>query len=227
VNVELHVQGDVPRTEADKARQQIERLERYLDHPPESARLTVRHEDPGARRPYLADASVRYDGRLVAAHARGESPSKAAKEAAERLRRQLRRIVDSEVAQRNEPTRIVDRGTYSSRPKSVAEAVAEMLDADEEFLPFVDSATGDEVLAYIRDDGRIGLIVPPGSGAAADDEIVVAEASRYSAPLELDEAKREMDERDARFLFFVDAEDGRAKLLYLRRDGDYGLLEPV
>jgi hypothetical protein len=29
-----------------------------------------------------------------------------------------------------------------------------------------------------------------------------------------------------RFLYFIDAGDGRGKVLYLRHDGDYGLVEP-
>jgi len=36
-----------------------------------------------------------------------------------------------------------------------------------------------------------------------------------------------MDELNHRFLYFVDAYDGRGKVLYLRHDGDYGLVEPA
>jgi hypothetical protein len=35
-----------------------------------------------------------------------------------------------------------------------------------------------------------------------------------------------MDVLNHRFLYFVDAADGRGKVLYLRHDGDYGLVEP-
>jgi putative sigma-54 modulation protein len=55
---------------------------------------------------------------------------------------------------------------------------------------------------------------------------VVAEPSRYSEPLTLDRARTEMDFLNHRFLYFIDAEDGRGKVLYLRHDGDYGLVEP-
>jgi hypothetical protein len=33
-------------------------------------------------------------------------------------------------------------------------------------------------------------------------------------------------QRNHRFLYFIDAADGRGKVLYLRHDGDYGLVEP-
>jgi Sigma 54 modulation/S30EA ribosomal protein C terminus len=50
--------------------------------------------------------------------------------------------------------------------------------------------------------------------------------SRYSAPLNLATARAEMDLLNHRFLYFTDAADGRARVLYLRLDGDYGLVRP-
>ena len=41
-------------------------------------------------------------------------------------------------------------------------------------------------------------------------------------PFTLDEPRTEMDLLNHRFLYFIDAEDGRGKVLYLRHDGDYG-----
>ena len=42
----------------------------------------------------------------------------------------------------------------------------------------------------------------------------------------LDAVRAEMDLVNHRFLYFIDAEDGRGKVIYLRHDGDYGLVEP-
>jgi hypothetical protein len=36
-----------------------------------------------------------------------------------------------------------------------------------------------------------------------------------------------MDVVAHRFLYFLDADDGRGKVLYMRDDGDYGLVEPL
>ena len=41
-------------------------------------------------------------------------------------------------------------------------------------------------------------------------------------PLTLNGARTEMDVLNHRFLYFIDAEDGRGKVLYLRHDGDHG-----
>jgi hypothetical protein len=56
--------------------------------------------------------------------------------------------------------------------------------------------------------------------------VVVAEPSRYSEPLALGQARAEMDIVNHRFLYYIDAQDGRGRVLYLRHDGDYGLVEP-
>jgi hypothetical protein len=36
-----------------------------------------------------------------------------------------------------------------------------------------------------------------------------------------------MDMLNHRFLYYLDAEDERGRVLYLRFDGDYGLVEPA
>jgi ribosome-associated translation inhibitor RaiA len=238
----------------EAARARLDALERYTDDPPVAARLTLRHAAAHTKfARYLADASVLFDGRLLAAHAGGRTPVEAADAAAERLRRQLRRTVDADVALRNEPRviraaledlardrerlpqvrlkppeerEIVHRRTYAGQPESTLTAIADMLDLDEEFHLFKHVFTGEDVVVHRRDDGAIGLLHPPGSALADENDVVVPEPSRYSGPLTLDQARAEMDFLNHRFLYFQDAGDGRGKVLYLRHDGDYGLVEP-
>ena len=52
------------------------------------------------------------------------------------------------------------------------------------------------------------------------------EPSRYPEPISLERARDEMDVLNHRFLYFVDAADGHGKVMYLRHDGNYGLVEP-
>ena len=54
------------------------------------ARLTLRQDNPGAGRPFQADATVLMNGRPVAAHKAGRSPLEAAELAVDSLRRQIR-----------------------------------------------------------------------------------------------------------------------------------------
>jgi ribosome-associated translation inhibitor RaiA len=192
--------------------------------------------------------------RVLAAHVAGPDPDKATEDVVERLRRQLRRVVGAEVALRNEPReiekaleslplepvhrpeadlkppeerQIVRRRTYADHPESTLEAAADMFDLDEEFHLFVHVRTSEDVVVHRRDDRRLGLIHPRGSILADEtDDVVVAEPNRYSEPLTLDQARTEMDIVNHRFLYYIDAADGRGRVLYLRHDGDYGLVEP-
>jgi hypothetical protein len=255
VDVEVHSVDDLPRGELEAAGRRIAALADYTDEPLLGARLTLRRLGrPPTKRPWVADSSVLVNGRLMAAHATGPTAVEAADEAADRLRRQLRRAVEAEVAQRNEPAairaalealapdrahrpearrkpperrRIVHRKVYGDELEPTLSAVADLLDLDYEFHLFRHVRTEEDVVVYRRDDGRIGLIHPPGSALADENDIVVTEPSRYSSPMTLDDARAEMDIVNHRFLYFIDADDGRGKVLYLRHDGDYGLVEPA
>jgi ribosome-associated translation inhibitor RaiA len=253
MDVEVTASHGISHEEVERARGRFESLERYAGHSVTAARLTLRHIGAPAVASHVADASVLFDGRVLAAHAAGPSAEAATDAVVERLRWQLRRTVDRDVARRDEPNvirkaleglepdrglrpdarrkppeerQIIERRTYAPGPEPTLSAVADMLDLDEEFHLFVHLRTNEDVVVYRRDDGRIGLIHPPGSDLADEDDVVVPERSRYSEPLALATARAEMDMLNHRFLYFIDADDGRGKALYLRHDGDYGLVEP-
>jgi ribosome-associated translation inhibitor RaiA len=254
-DVEVTVRGAVPREQVDGVRRRFLSLQRYVGAPLVGSRVTIR-EDQGRHsgHPFVADASTLFDGRLLAAHATGRTLRDAVDAVVERLLRQLHRVVGADIALRNEPRTIaralselehelayrpearlkpperraiVHRQTYSDHPQATLSAIADMLDLDEEFHLFRHVRTGEDVVVHRREDGRIGLIHPQGSILGDEtDDVVVAGPSRYSGPLSLDTARAEMDVLNHRFLYFIDSADGRGKVLYLRHDGDYGLVEP-
>jgi ribosome-associated translation inhibitor RaiA len=251
--IELEVDEKVPEPQRDAARRRFEGLMRYADGPIDvHARVRRAHGGRGAR-PYMVDAELRYDGRSFAAHVSRPDAASAAEEAADRLRRQLRRVVGADVALRNEPRtlrralgdlaldpqppaphkppeeRAIVRGrTYADHPQSTYEAISDLLDDDLFFHLFVHVRTGEDVVVHRRPEPEhIGLLHPRGSVLADEaDDVVVPQGSRYSGPLTLAQARAEMDLVDHRFLYFTDAGDLRGKVLYRRRDGDYGLVEP-
>ena len=254
--VEINTEGDIAPEAAEAARRRLASLQQYTDLPFMGGRLTLRHVRQGRTRlPYVADARVTFDGRHMAAHTAGRTLEEAVEQAEERLRRRLRDLVGADIALRNEPRsiqraledlqpdrdhrpearlkppeerQVVRRRTYADDAASTYEAIADMLDLDEEFHLFRHVRTGEDVVVYRRDDGRIGLIHPPGSVLADEsDDVVLAEPSRYSEPLTLEQARAEMDVVNHRFLYYIDAADDRGRVLYLRHDGDYGLVEPA
>jgi hypothetical protein len=225
----------------------FESLQRYVGEPLISPRLTVRR----AGRQFVADADVRFRGRVLAAHASGPTEGAAVEAVVERLRRQLRRTVMTEVALRNEPRmiqaeidamrreaelhpepsrkpperrKIIRRTTYVSVPLSTIEAIRELLDLDLEFFLFRHVRTGEDVVVHRRDAGRLGLIFPAGSVLDDEEDLVIPEPDRHGHPISLAQAVEEMDLAAHRFVYFVDAADDRGKVLYLRHDSDYGLV---
>src|SRR3954468_6902861 len=207
VPVEITAPRDLPDGTRERIREQLEKLARYTDEPIEMIRLTLRHLDaPSKRSRWQADATLEMAGRRLAAHGTTADPVQAAKEAAHRLRRQMRRAADAEAALRNEP-RVIEKAlaargperrqrpqprhkppelrdiivqrTAYPFPEDTFDAVMDLLDLDHEFLLFRHARTGEDVVVHRRGDGRIGLLHPPGSALAGENDIVIPEPSRY------------------------------------------------
>jgi ribosome-associated translation inhibitor RaiA len=254
VPVEIHAPDELPAARRAEIRESLAGLVRATDEPIQGVRLTLRRPDTRvARSRWVADASLLLNGRPLAAHATGQGAAQAAKEAADRLLRQMRRVADAGTALRNEPRAIakalaslaerrehrprprlklpelrdvIPRRTAYPFPETTLDAVADLLDLDLEFLLFRHARTGEDVVVYRRDDGRIGLLHPPGSPLADDNHLVVPEPGRYPEPVSLERVREELDVLGEGFIYFTDERDGRGKVLYVRQDGDYGLVEP-
>jgi uncharacterized protein (DUF2267 family)/ribosome-associated translation inhibitor RaiA len=255
--VEVHAPDTLSRTTVAAARERVADLQRYTDLPLLGARLTLRRpETRRARVRWVADARVLLDGRLLAAHATGPTALEATDEVVERLRRQVRRVVDSDVAMRNEPRaiaealaslraeaahrpagdlmparpgdrRLVHRITVPATPVRVAQAAADLIDRDLEFRLVLDEHSGDWLLVHRRDDDRIGVMHPPWTRLPdLVSDVFVVEPLEQPQPRTLEDAMAELEHSGERFAYFIDAADDRPRVLYLRHDGDYGLMEP-
>lgn len=253
-DIEVRTAGDVSSAQAATARDRMVEMLAGVTDEPLLGRITLRPGNPtGKDARFVSDASVLFRGRVLASHVTAATPLRAADEAIERLRRQLRRVVGANVAMRNEPRTveaaltdlqsrpryhpdtatlgdevrtIVHRRTYADRPEQTLTAVADLLDLDLEFFLFRHARTDEDVVVHWRPDARIGLLFPPGSVLGDEDDIVVPEPSEHPDPLSLDTAQSELEAGVHRWLYFIDAADGRGKVLYLRHDGDLGLVEP-
>jgi hypothetical protein len=245
IDVELTVIASIPHQQVEHARRCIASLDRFVARPLIGARLTLRREGGSAAHPlFAADADVLFDGRVLAAHATGPTAAQAASLVADTLLRRVRRIVGARVALRNElrdlpagpapragkppeERAIVQRRTYADRPEPTLTAIADLLQDAELFHLFVHARTSEDVVVHWRDDGRLCLLHPRGSVLADEGDLLAVQASRYSGPLPFADARAEMDFLSHRFLYFVDAADQRGRVMYLRADGDYGVVEPT
>jgi ribosome-associated translation inhibitor RaiA len=247
--IEIELGEGVPRGDADALRIGIREFTELQEKPVSHARITLRRGlgQHGAR-DYIADASVIVEGRKIAAHATGGSANDATEAVRNRLRRQLHRVrskvrdeerrgvtavhLPRDLSYRPQEgvkpaplRRIVFRRTYLETLLGTIDAVDDLLDIDAEFMLFVHARTREDVVVYLRDDGGIGLLFPEGSRLADEGDIVVPKPSRYPEPISLSAARTEMDFLDHRFLYFIDAAHRRGTVIYLRHDGDYGLVE--
>jgi Sigma 54 modulation/S30EA ribosomal protein C terminus len=106
------------------------------------------------------------------------------------------------------------------------QAVVEMLDLDHDFYLFADAETGLDAVVCRRDDGNIGLIHAAGAWPGAC-EALICETSHFSEPITLEPAVSEMNALSHRFLFFIDADTSRGNMIYIRYEGNYGLIQPA
>jgi Sigma 54 modulation/S30EA ribosomal protein C terminus len=193
--------------------------------------------------PYAATASLVIRGRLVAARGHGRTAGDAVDAVVRRLQRQARALSDGTSVERLQvrvgaplPTdarpklranaAIVRRRPYAELALTTLEAVADLISIDAHFFFFRHARSAEDVCLDRFMNGRIGLIFPPGSVLADETDLIVSRPSRYTQPLLLAAALEELVLARHRFIYFVDAADEHAKVLYLRRDGNVGLVEP-
>ena len=80
----------------------------------------------------------------------------------------------------------------------------------------------------VTDREALGAIEPDGAEADADGRPSVVKIKRFDMrPLFEEDAISQMEELGHAFFVFLNAESDQVAVLYRRRDGSYGLIEPV
>jgi len=251
VDLAVHVVGDISAADREYAEQKVQNAQRIAPGPVLFARLELRQEpDPARPRPSIAKAELDCNGRLVRAHVAAGTPREAADLLDLRLRQSIDRIAhrdkDARLRHRDgeswhhgdAPTRrpsyyprpideceVVVRKSFALEAETVDEAVADLELLDHGFFLFRDVTNEvDCVVHRVADGYEIHC-----AGDAPDEPIAAPVAhNREPVPhLSLEDAEALLDETDAGFVFFVDADAGRGRVLYRRYDGHYGLIVAV
>lgn len=253
VNVDVTVRGHLPGAD-EYAREQIQALTRFAHRPVLHAHVKVtRHGDPELYHPVVAQANMDVGGRLIRAQAEGENAREAVDRLVERLRRRMRRAAEYWEAQRNDTIRIpadhsdatghrpthlpvppeerqiVRRKSFTLAPCSVDEAALEMELLDYQFHLFTEKGTGMASVLYL--DGptgyRLAQVKPAPREELAPFELPVTISPHPAPCITVEQAKERLGILGLPFLFFIDAAEGRAAVLYRRYDGHYGLITPA
>jgi ribosomal subunit interface protein len=255
MHVDVTGRGEVSAEDIRYARERIEGLDRSARTEVLRAHVVLRQEgNPRIERQASAEGQLDLKGRIVRGHVAEAAMPAAIDALARHLERQLRRFVERNLTERRRPAmapegewrhgewtpprptyfprppeerRIVRRKTFATAPMTPLEAAADLEALDHGFYLFRESETDADAVVYRRDDGRLGVIGPAGAGwAEHGNDDLAWEESRMSGPSDLEDAVAEMNELDHRFMYFVNAETDRGNVLYMRYDGDYGLIEP-
>ena len=232
--VRVTSRGQVPDAAVEYAEDKIGHVRDYTTEPVLSTQvvLTLTH-DPARERPALAEASIAFDASQVRAQAAAGDLAAAVDLVADRLRNALVHQQDRVQTRhrwlavraehewrhgtlpseqlphfRREPEdrQVVRHKSFALEPMTLDEAAFDMDMLGHHFYLFIDL------------DGRDALVTRGPSGVPA----------RYDGPvprLDEDEAKAHLDLAGEPFVFYLDKESGRGRVLYLRYDGHYGLVE--
>lgn len=250
-DVNVTTRGQLPGA-ADYAEAKISGLGRFAHRPIRHAHVKLtRHGDPAQERPVVAQANLDVDGRLIRAEAQGDNAREAIDRLDDRLRRRLRRAAEHWEARRTgrpvdlagdepgdrpgrvsipaEERQIVRRKSYTLAACSVDDAAMELELLDYDFHLFTEKGTG--MASVIYRDGPTGYRLAQVAAAAKDQlapfELPVTISAAPPPCITLEQATERLGLLALPFLFFIDAAEGRAGVLYHRYDGHYGLITPA
>jgi ribosome-associated translation inhibitor RaiA len=254
MDVAVTARGEVADAEKDRARETVAALDECVSDPVLGAHVTLRLErNPRLERPARAEAELNVNGHMLRGRVASETMSKAIDTLGSHLERQLQDFVNrrARLKRRSSEPRsgewhhgqvapprasfdtkpvtersIVRRKTFALAAGDPLQAVRDLLDLDYDFYLFHDAERETEAVVYQRNDGTIGLIYPDASYPPLADEGPVRQTSPLSEPITVEGAIEQMNALGHRFMFFNNADSGRGNVIYLRYDGDYGLIEP-
>jgi ribosome-associated translation inhibitor RaiA len=255
IHVDVTTHGQLPGID-DYVQEKIGGLVRYTHQPVLHARVRLsRHADPAVSRPVVAQANLDVNGRLVRAQVEGDTAREAVDRLEARLRNRLERVTERREVKRDnasqanshewrhqsEPTRrpnyfprpadqrrIIRRKSFTLGTRTVDEAAHEMELLDYDFHLFTEKGTKQASVLYRTGPTGYRLAqVKPMPEKVARYELPLSISPQPAPVITVQDAKQRLILLGLPFLFFVDADQGRADVLYHRYDGHSGLICPA
>jgi ribosome-associated translation inhibitor RaiA len=219
-------------------------------------RLTVDH-DPARERPAHARVLLNVNGEPIRAHVAAATMDEAIDLLEARLRRRFKSLAEHRQAIRRrgpaspdgewrhgdlpaerapffdrpvDAREIVRHKSFATPDASVDEAIFDLESMDYDFYLFTDAQTGYDAVVWRTDEGTYGLHFANGEVPPVESIVSVAVIELDDRPvpvLTTGEARLALDDTGDPWLVYRDPDNGRARILYRRYDGHYGMLTPA
>jgi hypothetical protein len=212
------------------------------------------HGDQARERPAFAKAELDVNGRVVRAHAAAGTMFEAIDLLESRLRGRVERAAhhdsDEHLRYRGggdqewrhlehspprppyfprpaEDREVVRHKTFGLGAMTPDEAVADLELLDHDFYLFENLETGEDNVVVRSAGPEYELFEPSATCSLVESAATIVHSPVRPTTLAIDEAREVLDLTDQPFVFFLDPEDGRGRVLYRRYDGHYGLIVPA
>ena len=249
LRVDVQVHGPVPQEDVDYVTQKVERVMSLANQSILAARAVLTQaQDPAMARPARAEASLDVNGTQVRAQAIASDMGGAVDLLEQKLRENLVQLQDRERTRHRwigvaseqgwrhgtlptareayfprppEEREVLRRKTFAMAPMTPDEAAYEMGVLGHDFYLFTDRESGKEAVVYRDGNGRFAI---RGEAVPGEASASLVEVTGSAPTLSESEAITRLELSGEPFVFYLDPEDGRGRLLYMRYDGHYGLI---
>ncbi len=249
VRVDVQVRGPVSAEDVDYVAHKVERVMNVANQSVLAARAVLTlAQDPAVVRRARAEATLDVNGTQVRAQAVASDMSGAVDLLEEKLRTNLVQLQDRERTRHRwigvageqgwrhgtlpsardgyfprppEEREVVRRKTFATAPMTPDEAAYEMGVLGHDFYLFTDSRSGKDAVVYRDGDGRFAV---RGEAVLDEESASLVEMAGSAPALSEAGAVARLELSGEPFVFYLDVEDGRGRVLYMRYDGHYGLI---
>lgn len=247
--VEVTTRGEVSPAMRDYAARKVREVYRYTTEPVRTAHVVLTQSaDPARERSAVVEAGLEYDATSVRAQAGASEMDAAVEMVADRLQRAVLRHHDRTLTRHRwlaepevhewrhgaipaahlahfrrpvETREVVRRKAFDLAPMTIDEAAFDMEQMDYEFYLFVDAASGRDALVHRRAEGGYAV---QGDVSASESTAGTVHREGPAPVMDEAEAREHLDLAGEPYVFYLDRDTGRGRVLYVRYDGHYGLI---